>query len=74
MTTTNSAVKEGDRVVSARNGKQYQISHTPWIDDAPRNAVDYTGQLVTYAQPINQKTGKAWQASKLFLVSELELI
>ena len=62
-------LSKGMRVT--HNGKEFEIVRDPWIDDCPRNGVNWIGQEITLAQIINKKTGKPWQAQRVFLSAEL---
>lgn len=62
----------GDRVIYRKNGKVYEIA-TMRVDERPRLGVDWTGQLVLRVRPINQKTGRAWQAGFYAPASEFSV-
>ena len=62
------SITKGQRVIF--NGKEYQARFDSFVDQADRNSPRFKGMEVVYLQPINAKTGKAWQAYRLQLVSE----
>ena len=60
------SITQGQRVMY--NGKEYEARFDSFVTDADRNG--FNGNEAVYIQPINVKTGKAWQAYRLQLVSD----
>lgn len=70
------AFTKGNRVIIP-SGKIYIVSRDSFMAISGEGGSRYVdwleGKEIVYAQPINEKTGNAWQRSHTFTAAELKL-